>query len=141
MFQGPVSVIGGGYLLYLAYQNWLDSQATSIDSNTTQNNKDKGFAIGATLSLSNPQNIFFWSSIGASLASVSASLDPTQTLIIFFIGFTTSSVVWCFICAYCIGVFARGKLKTYFSVISKACAVILLLLGCFAIQDGVKVVF
>ena len=51
---------------------------------------------GAMLSLSNPQNITFWLGMSGTIIGI-GFLDPQPVhLLVFFVGFMTAQVCWCF---------------------------------------------
>jgi chemosensory pili system protein ChpE len=56
--------------------------------------------VGATMSLSNPLNLVYWS----GMATV---VGAGTNLVVFFAGFMTASLAWCFLCAAGIAVLHR----------------------------------
>jgi chemosensory pili system protein ChpE len=93
------------------------------------------FTNGAFLSLGNPMNIVFWTGLGTTVfASISGRPQPVD-FAIFFAGFLSGAVLWCFIMA---GIVAWGRkfvTPTFFRWVNFACG---LALGFFAIQLGLK---
>ncbi len=93
------------------------------------------FANGAFLSLGNPMNIVFWTGLGTTVfASISGSPQP-EDFAIFFAGFLSGALLWCFIMA---GLVAWGRkfvTQTFFRWVNLACGIAL---GFFALQLGLS---
>ncbi len=93
------------------------------------------FTNGAFLSLGNPMNIVFWTGLGTTVfASISGRPQPAD-FAIFFAGFLSGAVLWCFVMA---GIVAWGRkfvTPTFFRWVNFACGIAL---GFFAIQLGLK---
>lgn len=93
------------------------------------------FANGAFLSLGNPMNLVFWTGLGTTVfASISGS-PQLEDFAIFFAGFLSGALLWCFIMA---GLVAWGRkfvTQTFFRWVNLACGIAL---GFFALQLGLS---
>jgi chemosensory pili system protein ChpE len=93
------------------------------------------FTNGAFLSLGNPMNIVFWTGLGTTVfATISGRPQPAD-FAIFFAGFLSGAILWCFILA---GIVAWGRkfvTPTFFRWVNFTCGIAL---GFFAIQLGLK---
>jgi threonine/homoserine/homoserine lactone efflux protein len=93
------------------------------------------FTNGAFLSLGNPMNIVFWTGLGTTVfASISGRPQPAD-FAVFFAGFLSGAVLWCFIMAAIVAWGRRFVTPTFFRWVNFACG---LALGFFAIQLGMK---
>jgi chemosensory pili system protein ChpE len=96
----PVGVAGVLYLLWLAWGSWKDaSQEFSITGLDDAKAQNKALRSGVLLSVTNPQNIAYWAAMGSALGAVGISQPTAIDYGVFFLGFMTSSVIWCFVCA------------------------------------------
>jgi chemosensory pili system protein ChpE len=93
------------------------------------------FTNGAFLSLGNPMNIVFWTGLGTTVfGSVSGKPQPTD-FAIFFAGFLTGAVLWCFVMASLVAWGRKFVTPTFFRWVNFACGIAL---GYFAIQLGLN---
>lgn len=129
----PIGIAGVAYLMYLAWDSWRSAN-TKIH---LEQPADYHHALrsGALLSLTNPQNIAYWAAIGSALGSLGIQ-NPTLTdYTIYFAGFMTASVSWCFICAFLINILASKLASHWTSLTYKICALVFLLLAISALRD------
>lgn len=99
-----LAALGVLLLFYLAWRALWDAWTGEIPA-TARPVSGGDFAAGAALSLSNPQNVAFWFGVGGgALAAVGA--NRPHLLVIFFVAFMLSCVVWCFFMA---GMIAWGR--------------------------------
>jgi chemosensory pili system protein ChpE len=121
--------LGGVALFLLGW--WRISIANPAALPQTRGVQTGGdFATGAALSLGNPWNIVFWVGIGSKQLALLEN-PQTSDYIIFFAGFMTGAVIWCFLVA---GLVAWGRqyvTPTFFRRVNLVCG---LLLGVFALQ-------
>jgi threonine/homoserine/homoserine lactone efflux protein len=132
-----LSLIGILLMLKLAWgaiQDAREGKELVTNSSLTQRGD---FTNGAFLSLGNPMNIVFWTGLGTTVfSSISGKPQPVD-FAIFFAGFLSGAVLWCFIMA---GVVAWGRkfvTPTFFRWVNFACG---FALGFFAIQLGLKLI-
>ena len=93
------------------------------------------FTNGAFLSLGNPMNIVFWTGLGTTVfASISGKPQPVD-FAIFFAGFLSGAVLWCFVMASLVAWGRRFVTPTFFRWVNFACGIAL---GFFAIQLGLN---
>ena len=89
------------------------------------------FALGAALSLFNPLPIAFWLGIGSTvIATGKASPDP-KDLLVFFAGFISSALLWCFFMSGLIAWGQRFVTPLFFLLVNLICG---LALGFFALK-------
>ncbi len=132
-----LSSIGIALLFKLAWDAINDARHGK-ELNSPPGNSTRGdFANGAVLSLGNPMNIVFWTGLGTTVfASIAGKPEPVH-FAIFFAGFLTGAILWCFVMA---GLVAWGRkfvTPTFFRVVNLACGIAL---GYFAVQLGWKLV-
>ena len=130
-----LSLIGMLLMLKLAWGAIQDArQAKELLADSSHSHRGD-FTNGAFLSLSNPMNIVFWTGLGTTVfASISGRPQPAD-FAIFFAGFLSGAVLWCFVMA---GIVAWGRkfvTPTFFRWVNLACGIAL---GFFAIQLGLK---
>ena len=130
-----LSLIGILLMLKLAWGAIQDArEGKELASNASQTHRGD-FTNGAFLSLGNPMNIVFWTGLGTTVfASLSGQPQPVD-FAIFFSGFLSGAVLWCFIMA---GIVAWGRkfvTPTFFRWVNFTCGIAL---GFFALQLGIK---
>jgi threonine/homoserine/homoserine lactone efflux protein len=132
-----LSLIGILLMLKLAWGAIQDAREGKELATTSSLTQRGDFTNGAFLSLGNPMNIVFWTGLGTTVfSSISGKPQPVD-FAIFFAGFLSGAVLWCFIMA---GVVAWGRkfvTPTFFRWVNFACG---LALGFFAIQLGLKLI-
>jgi chemosensory pili system protein ChpE len=128
-----LSVIGILLMLKLAWGAIKDAHHNK-ELDTAPSNSTRGdFSTGAFLSLGNPMNIIFWTGLGTTVfASLSGRPQPIH-FVIFFAGFLTGAVLWCFVMAVLIAWGRKFVTGTFFRWVNLTCGIAL---GFFAIQLG-----
>jgi chemosensory pili system protein ChpE len=130
-----LSLIGILLMLKLAWGAIQDAREVKELAASSSHSHRGDFTNGAFLSLGNPMNIVFWTGLGTTVfASISGRPQPAD-FAIFFGGFLSGAVLWCFIMA---GIVAWGRkfvTPTFFRWVNFACGIAL---GFFAIQLGLK---
>ena len=81
------------------------------------------FISGAILSLTNPQNLIYWAALGGAFSALGIKEPETYHYIIFFLGFMSSSLFWCFFCAFSVGKIFEKSNHFWKNLIYKACSV------------------
>ena len=99
IFKFPLSIIGIIYLIYLAYDSFVSSNSKYEKIVVSKSMKNSALKSGIFLSITNPQNIAYWAALGSSFGALGIAEPQTSHYFIFFFGFISSSILWCFICA------------------------------------------
>lgn len=124
----PVGIAGVIYLLYLAYEAWLEaSQEIRLEPSSHQSKK--ALRSGMMLSITNPQNVAYWAALGSAMGAVGVTSPEPSHYGIFFAGFMVASILWSFVCAGFIHIFVRAGLGHWVSLTYRACALAFLLLA------------
>ena len=95
----PLSIIGIIYLIYLAYDSFISSNIKYEKIVVSKSIKNNALKSGIFLSITNPQNIAYWAALGSSFGALGIAEPQTSHYFIFFFGFISSSILWCFVCA------------------------------------------
>ena len=125
----PLSLAGIIYLIYLAYDSFRSSNIQNDNFQATETLNNSALKSGVMLSITNPQNIAYWAALGSSFSALGVNDPELSHYFIFFFGFITSSILWCFICAYSVDKifkYANSLLKKY---IFRICSVTFLYLA------------
>ena len=140
LIQNPIakailSIIGIIFMLKLALDAFKDAREGRALNEPSPTSARGDFASGAFLSLGNPLNIVFWTGLGTTVfASISGGPHLIH-LVIFFAGFLSGAIVWCFFMA---GLVAWGKqwmTQNFFRWVNLVCGVTLVY---FALQLGMQ---
>lgn len=95
----PLGLAGATYLAWLSWDSWRAArQQQPIEAASVPGTRP-ALSRGVLLSLTNPQNLAYWTALGASMAGLGMTQPQAQDYAVFFAGFMTASVAWCFICA------------------------------------------
>ena len=127
--RAPLALVGGLYLAWLGYQSLCDAYQLPSAGAQTQQLSRGALSSGAALSLTNPQNIFYWASIGGAMASLGLDQPSPVHLSVFFAGFMLSSLLWCFICAGLVDWFRRSTSMLWHRMTYALCGITLLALA------------
>ncbi|MFK7965378.1 MAG: LysE family transporter [Burkholderiaceae bacterium] len=131
----PLTLAGIAYLLWLAMDAWRD--ASRLDAGTLESSAHlpgQAFRSGMILSVTNPQNLAYWAAIGSALGSLGVS-DPSFTdYTVFFAGFMTSSVLWCFVCASLVNRLFSGAGVRWIRLATRSCAVAFVVLAILSMR-------
>ena len=132
-----LSLIGILLMLKLAWDAIQDARhGKELDTSPTNSTRGD-FANGAFLSLGNPMNIVFWTGLGTTVfASISGKPEPVH-FAIFFAGFLSGAIVWCFVMAGLVAFGRKFVTPTFFRAVNLICG---LALAYFAIQLGWKLI-
>jgi chemosensory pili system protein ChpE len=126
-----------GFLLMLKLA-WgaINDARHSRQLDTAPSHSHRGdFTNGAFLSLGNPMNIVFWTGLGTTVfGSVSGKPQATD-FAIFFAGFLSGAVLWCFVMASLVAWGRKFITPTFFRWVNFSCGIAL---GFFAIQIGIN---
>lgn len=124
-----LGLFGCALLLRFAWDAWAASRA-EVALATVGDARSNHLVAGAMLSLSNPQNITFWLGMSGTIIGL-GFLDPQPVhLLVFFAGFMTAQVCWCFFFATVVEIGRRRLLnQRLFRFINLACALFLAYMG------------
>lgn len=132
-------IAGAAYLLYLAWDSWkAASQALSAHLNDAQSAQKNALRSGVLLSLTNPQNVAYWAALGSALGAVGISQPNVSDYAVFFAGFMTSSMLWCFVCAGLVDRVFRRASMCWAKLTYKVCAIAFLVLALNGFRDVFK---
>jgi len=126
-----LSLIGIVLMLKLAWDAFKDAhRGKELDFNAPISSRGD-FVNGAFLSLGNPLNIVFWTGLGTTaFASISGNPQPIH-FTIFFFGFLSGAILWCFFMAALVAWGRRFVTITFFRWVNLTCGIAL---GFFALQ-------
>ena len=123
----PLGIAGSCYLLYLAYDSLQKSfPAIATDSARTQ---ESALVSGAAISMTSPHNLAYWAAIGSALGSLGIADPEWIDYGIFFAGFMTASIFWCFFCAGLIQLLVKQLDQKWTRLTYQTCAILFLLLA------------
>ena len=133
----PISYLASIYLIYLAYDSFkLSKKSFEIDyTSKTFNNALKS---GIFLSVTNPQNIAYWAALGSAFTALGISSPTWMDYTIFFSGFMSSSIIWCFICAYAVDNLFLKSNKLWKKITYRLCSIVFLYLSISIIIEIIK---
>ncbi|NML15937.1 LysE family transporter [Azohydromonas caseinilytica] len=135
--RAPVAIVGALYLAYLGVQCFRDmnaapaAAAAPVDGRARQG----ALASGASLSLTNPANVFYWAALGSVLGGLGVENPALEHYTVFFLGFMASSLIWCFVCAGLIHVLHRALPPLFTRLINALCGIALIGLAAATVRD------
>ena len=129
IFKLPLSIIGIIYLIYLAYDSFNSSNKKYQKIVVSKSMKNNALKSGVFLSITNPQNIAYWAALGSSFGALGISEPQTSHYIIFFFGFISSSILWCFVCALAVEKIFKYTNSIIKKYIFRICAIVFLYLA------------
>jgi len=130
-----LSLIGIVLMLKLAWDALNDARHGKDLTAAPDASQRGDFALGAFLSLGNPLNIVFWTGLGTTVfASISGKPQPVD-FAIFFTGFLSGCLLWCFLVAGLVAWGRRFLTQTFFRWVNFACGIAL---GFFAVKLGLS---
>ncbi|MBN8579444.1 MAG: LysE family transporter [Anaerolineae bacterium] len=135
--RSVLSLVGIILMLKLAWDAFKDARQGN-GLNITEGTSTRGdFASGAFLSLGNPMNIVFWTGLGTTVfASIAGGPEPIH-FAIFFAGFLSGAILWCFVMAGLVAWGRQWMTGTFFRFVNAACGLVLFY---FAFQLGLQTV-
>ena len=96
----PLAVGGSIYLAWLAWDSWRAARReATIAGEPDAAPVGRALRRGVLLSLTNPQNLAYWAALGGVLGALGVSEPRAIDYAVFFAGFMTASIAWCFVCA------------------------------------------
>jgi chemosensory pili system protein ChpE len=132
----PIGIAGVAYLLWLAWDSWrAANQEFVVQADGTAVPQRKALRAGVLLSVTNPQNVAYWAALGSAMGAVGVH-DPSPVQYgVFFAGFMTSSVLWCFVCAALVDRVFRSVGQHWARITYRACAIAFLALALSSLRD------
>ncbi len=128
-------------LLRFAWDAWLASRQ-GVALAGAGDGRSNHLVAGAMLSLSNPQNITFWLGMSGTIIGVGFLNPQPIHLLVFFSGFMTAQVCWCFFFATLVEIGRRRLLnQRLFRAINLACALFLAYMGVKLLLQTVLMTF
>ena len=124
----PLSVIGSLYLFYLAFDSYIQSNK-KLESYSINSIKHSPLLAGVILSITNPQNLIYWAALGSAFSALGINDPELPDYLIFFSGFMSSSIIWCFVCASSVNYFYKDANQVWKSLSYKFCSIIFAYLG------------
>lgn len=133
----PIGLAGAAYLLWLSWDSWQAARTEHrLDaSNTAAATQKQALRRGMALSLTNPQNLAYWAAMGSALGSVGVAQPGARDYGVFFAGFMTSSLLWCFVCAALVDRLFRRAAAHWSRFTYRCCAALLLALALGTLRD------
>ena len=133
----PVGLAGAAYLLWLSWDSWQAARAEHrLDASASAASTQKqALRRGMALSLSNPQNLAYWAAMGSALGAVGVTQPGASDYGLFFAGFMTSSLLWCFVCAALVDRLFRRAAAHWSRFTYRCCAALLLALALGTLRD------
>ena len=125
----PLSIIGIIYLIYLAYDSFISSNIKYEKIVVSKSIKNNALKSGIFLSITNPQNIAYWAALGSSFGALEIAEPHTSHYFIFFFGFISSSILWCFVCALAVEKIFKYTNSVIKKYIFRICTIVFLYLA------------
>ena len=125
----PLSIIGIIYLIYLAYDSFISSNVKYEKIVVSKSIKNNALKSGVFLSITNPQNIAYWAALGSSFGALGIAEPQTSHYFIFFFGFISSSILWCFVCALAVEKIFKYTNSIIKKYIFRICTIVFLYLA------------
>ncbi len=127
--RAPVGLAGAVYLLYLSWQSWQAAHTVHVLGRPGPSSVRHALYRGATLSLSNPQNLAYWAAMGSAMGALGVHQPTAADYGVFLAGFLTASLLWCFVCAALVERLFRRAGPVWARFTYRLCATALLVLA------------
>ena len=132
----PIGLAGAAYLLWLSWDSWQAARNEHrLDVSGTAATQKQALRRGMALSLTNPQNLAYWAAMGSALGAVGVAHPGASDYGLFFAGFMTSSLLWCFVCAALVDRLFRRAAAHWSRFTYRCCAALLLALALGTLRD------
>lgn len=132
----PIGVAGVAYLLWLAWDAWrAANHEFALQPDAAAPAGRKALRAGMLISVTNPQNVAYWAALGSAMGAVGVHEPSAAQYAIFFAGFMTSSVLWCFVCAALVDRVFRSVGQHWARITYRACAIAFLALALSSLRD------
>jgi len=141
----PIGLAGALYLLYLARDAWRLSRTEVPAALPGHGYPDRAAAAagqsvaalksGILLSLTNTHNLAFWAALGSAMGAIGVREPDCRDFALFFAGFMTSSVLWCFLCAWVVATVFRRADAAWARWTYRLCAAAFVVLAIVMLRD------
>jgi chemosensory pili system protein ChpE len=131
----PIGIAGSAYLLWLARDSWIAAGREFSVNEPGMAGAQKAMRAGVLLSITNPQNIAYWASLGSALGVVGIHEPQAADYAVFFTGFMVSSVIWAFVCAAVVNRLFRRAGARWAKTTYRLCATAFLALAIGSVRD------
>lgn len=134
----PVGLAGAAYLLWLSWDSWKAARVEHALGEAAPAGSRRALRAGVLLSLTNPQNLAYWAAMGSAMGAVGVAHPTVHDYGLFFAGFMTASVLWCFVCAAIVDRLFRRMGAAWARFTYRLCAAALLALALGSLRDLVR---
>jgi chemosensory pili system protein ChpE len=135
MLRWPVGLAGAAYLLWLSWDSWkAASDAFSVLQNEGEQTRS-ALRSGVVLSLTNPQNLAYWASLGSAMGALGVTNPDVSHYVMFFTGFMIASLAWAVFCAAFIDRLFKQAGQSWVALTYRLCAVMFLILALNTVRD------
>jgi chemosensory pili system protein ChpE len=136
----PVTVASGLYLCWLGWLSLKDAHEARREQPPPAADPRAvtrgALGAGVVLSVTNPQNLAYWSAMGAALGVLGVTAPTMTDYAVFFAGFMASSVASAFISAWFVEAFRRRAGIGWRVSMYLACGLLLGWLGAGLLQEA-----
>ncbi|MGP3957363.1 LysE family transporter [Nonomuraea sp. 3N208] len=122
----PLTVSGCLLLGWLGVTALRDAAFPRAEAASSGPSRRGALSVGAAMSLGNPWNVVYWSGAAGAVGSVLGRDAGVTGLAVFFTGFMTSSLAWCFISAGLIALLRRALPPLAVRLLEGACGLSLI---------------
>ncbi len=137
LFLGPVGLIGGGVLIWMALGMLKEVRGLSLDLSAGRGFSGGPVTAGVVTSLSNPYWILWWATIGLGYVLVSMKWGVVG-IAVFFAGHILADLLWYSVISFLV---SRGRryirLPIYRGMV-RTCAVVLMIFGLYFSASGIN---
>lgn len=135
ILRWPVGLAGAAYLLWLSWGSWKAAAvAFSVQQDDGKQTRS-ALRSGVVLSLTNPQNLAYWSALGSALGALGVADPGVSDYVMFFTGFMIASISWAVFCAAAIDRLFKKAGQKWVALTYRLCALMFLLLALNTVRD------
>ncbi|WP_327588675.1 LysE family translocator [Nonomuraea sp. NBC_00507] len=122
----PLTVSGCLLLGWLGVTALREAAFPPAEATSRTPSRRGALSVGAAMSLGNPWNVVYWSGAAGAVSSVLGRDAGVSGLAVFFTGFMTSSLAWCFVSAGLIALLRRALPPLAVRLLEAACGLSLI---------------
>ncbi|MGP3916669.1 LysE family transporter [Nonomuraea sp. 10N515B] len=122
----PLTVAGCLLLGWLGVTALREAAFPPAEATSSTPSRRGPLSVGAAMSLGNPWNVVYWSGAAGAVSSVLGRDAGVSGLAVFFTGFMTSSLAWCFVSAGLIALLRRALPPLAVRLLEAACGLSLI---------------
>lgn len=138
----PITVAGCLVLVLLGLQGIRDAlrpQAQQVEPRGTGSGMLRGpLTAGALISLASVWNVVYWAGAGGAVGGALGAEAPLGPLLVFFVAFMASSLLWCFICAGLIAGLRRTLSHVWTRIIEGGAGAALVVMAALLLTQSVE---